>query len=322
MQTTTDATINGSVWNDGTHHVGATAGQSFGPLSFKYTTKSISVPPTGRIAGRYVFSWYLAYHGTYGDQFGQGFNNPTWINYYKQEMADAIASGVDGWELDYINRFPDQYNAIYAIFQAAQQIYAADTTKTPFWLYLSPELGGSGSAGATISSGPGAGQNWILYLLQQFVGSTNYYKINGKPVLGSFLGAADATNQSQLTNLVFGPMGGAGSVFYVPALFNSGGITTDGVHLNAWAQANLGSVRNWTGDTDSNDIGSTNALVNVCVQSGKPVVCGVGSSEYWGTQGDVGHYQERNGGEGPANEYEYNSAKPDLRFRNYVERLG
>jgi Glycosyl hydrolase family 71 len=255
-----------------------------------------------RIPGRNVFSWYLVYHYTY-DAYNPPIGSQTSINNFKKEILEAQGSGLDGWELSLINR-TDLYATTYNIFRAAEQIYQADTTKAPFWLFISPDLY-PGAASGTFTDGNGVNQgNMLLYFLQQFQNSTNYYKINGKPVMGSFLGPDDGSNQTALTNDVFNPMGGAGSVFYVPAVQGTGGWTTDGLHMTPWALANIGAVRHWTGDQPQNNIGGQNSIANVCAVNGKPIACGVETAtEYWDTHSGNAFYFERNGGEGSAAEW-------------------
>jgi glucan endo-1,3-alpha-glucosidase len=259
-------------------------------------------PPGMRIPGRMVFSWYMVYHYTYSVYFPP-VGDPTSIAAYVREIKEAQAGGVDGFILDYINR-PDVYPTIYNIFAAAKQIHDADPTKAPFWLYVAPELGFGGSVQGNSASN-GTGTNWILYFLQQFGNHPNYYKYNGKSVLGSFLGPDNLQNQSDLTNFVFNPMGGAGSVFYIATLFNGNNITTDGTHFTAWAQANLGSVNFWVGDLPAVDLANTNTFANICAVNGKPLVCEVQSGSYWSTNTSAsqGIYFEHNGGEGSAQEW-------------------
>lgn len=249
-----------------------------------------------------MFSWYLVYHYTY-DGYNPPVGSQTSINNYIKEIKEAQSSGVDGWELSLVNR-GDLYNTTYNIFRAAEQLYQSDTTKARFWLFISPDMY-AGQAAATFTDNGGVNHgNMLLYFIQQFQTSPNYYKINGKPVVGSFLGPDDAGNQTALANNVFGPLGGAGSIFYTPAMQGTSGWTTDGLHMTSWALTYLSSVRHWTGDTPTNNIGGQNQMANICVVNGKPVTAGVETAcEYWDTHSGNSFYFERNGGEGAASEW-------------------
>jgi hypothetical protein len=85
---------------------------------------------------------------------------------------------------------------------------------------------------------------------------------------------------------------------------STNGWTTDGLHMTSWALAYMPSVRHWSGDTPSNNIGAQNQIANVCVVNGLPVTCNVETAcEYWDTHSGASYYFERNGGEGSAAEW-------------------
>jgi hypothetical protein len=243
--------------------------------------------------------WYLTYHYTYVG-YNADPNVQANIDAYKREIQESQASGVDGWELDYVG-INGLWNTHACIFKAAEQIAAADTSKPPFWLYMSPETDYAGSGAATFTDTNGVNHgNWILCFLQQYKNSPCYYKINGAPVLGSFLGPERGDVQTDLANLVFAPMGGATSIFYVPAMQTTNGWTTDGTNMTSWAKTYLSSVRHWTGSDPNSNINNMNNIQRICAANSKPIVFGVeNSSEYWDTHSATGGlYFNRNGGEG------------------------
>ena len=161
------------------------------------------------------------------------------------------------------------------MFEAARQIAVANPTQAPFLLYISVELG---SGGVNQSSSWGDGQNWIYSLLSTFCNHPNYFKVNGKIVIGSFLG----TNyQTDWTNLVFAPLQSNKGVnpFYCPSIQDSGASDLGGNTFNSWAQRYIGSVNQWTGGL--NDISGTNQLAAINKANGHPVVVNYAGSGYW-----------------------------------------
>jgi hypothetical protein len=260
-------------------------------------TVTASSPP---IAGRYIFSDYLPYEYTY-DVYSPPVGDAANIAAHKHSIQDAIASGIDGFQLDFIGR-SDQYATIFNMFEAAKELHDANPSQPPFWLFLAPDIGGGG-ANSTFTWTVPPNRNWIEYFVATFANHPNYFHYNSKPVLGSFMGL---DQQTDLTNVVFAPLANEGiHVFYVPSVNNASQVTTDGTHFTAWAQANIGALHIWTGNIPTNDIGATNAIVAVNAANNVPNVIGVSVAPYMDTH-SAGNapYFEHYGGEGPDAQYQ------------------
>jgi hypothetical protein len=262
-------------------------------------TVTASSPP---IAGRYIFSDYLVYEYTYNSP-SPAIGNAADIAAHKRTIQEAIAAGVDGFQLDYYDdngTGPLIFNTISNMFEAAKELHDADPTKPPFLLYLAPDIGGAGGARQIYSPN---GRGWIEYFVASFYNHPNYFHYNGNPVLGSFMGL---DQQTDLTNVVFAPLANEGiHVFYVPSVNNASQVTTDGTHFTAWAQANIGALHIWTGNIPTNDIGGTNAIVAVNAANNVPNVIGVSVAPFMDTHsGGNAPYFEHYGGEGPDAQYQ------------------
>jgi glucan endo-1,3-alpha-glucosidase len=252
------------------------------------------------IAGRVIFSDYLPYEYTY-DVYSPAVGDATNIAAHKHSIQDAIASGIDGFQLDFIGR-SDQYATISNMFEAAKELHDANPSQPPFWLYLAPDLGGGG-ANTNFSWTVPPNRNWIEYFVATFANHPNYFHYNSKPVLGSFMGLE---HQADLTTYVFTPLANEGiHVFYIPSVNNATLATTDGTHFNAWAQANLGALHIWSGNIPTNDIGGTNALVAVNAANNVPNIIGLSVGPFVDTHSPSNPpYFEHYGGEGPDAQYQ------------------
>ena len=252
-----------------------------------------------RIAGRYVFSDYLAYEYTYGAP-SPSIGDANDIAAHKHDIQDAQATGIDGFQYDYYNdggAGPLQFNIFANMLEAAKELAAANPSQPPFLLFLAPQLAGGAASGTY------AGENWIQYWMEQFHAHPNYFKYNGQPVLGSFLGL----DQQPALTTAFTALANEGiNVFYVPSSYGSysSQFTTNGTTMTAWAKQWIGSLHCWTGDIPANDVGCTNALEAINAANGKPNAIDVQVSTFWDTHSTgSGTYFEHFGGEGPDTEW-------------------
>jgi len=257
-------------------------------------------PPTGtppRIPGRYVFAWYMTYISDYNPNNGStGIGDVSTINAYKHDIADAQAHGIDGFIMFcYDAQF--NYNNYLNMFTAAEQVYAADTTKPRFWLFFSPQIEQQGDVNA---AGPGTGQNWIYYFLANSVLRPNYFYYNGKAVLCPFTGVL-SQQQTDLTNLVFNPLQsnlGVG-IFYTPSIQDPSPILASGTTMTTWGQQWIGSINWWAGSNPSTDVYYSNYFKSINDANGKPTVLDISGGPYWSMNNPNGYlYEEHYGGEG------------------------
>jgi glucan endo-1,3-alpha-glucosidase len=252
-------------------------------------------PPGQRIAGRMVFSSYLTYEYIY-TLYGQAQGNAQAIATLKQDIQDAQAYGVDGFELYILNQ-SDQFAFVWNMFEAARQLAVAKPSQLPFMLFCSSNAGGD----ANNPSAWGDGNSFMYSLLSNFYNHPNYYKIGGKLVVGAFVGnindAAWATVFTALQNNL-----GVG-VYYCPAIQDQTNNDLGGNTFNSFAQQWVGSVSFWTGGTG--DIGGTNQLMAINVANGKTAALGVNysGSNYWSVPALGNVYFEHLGGEGPRDEW-------------------
>jgi hypothetical protein len=260
---------------------------------------ALTATVTQPIAGRVIFSDYLVYEWLYNSP-SPALGDVNDIAAHKLTIQAAQAAGVDGFQWDYYNdgnTGPLQFNVMSNMLEAAKELHAANPSQPPFLFYLAPDLGGGGAA-ATYAS---TGRYWVEYFLASFYTHPNYFYYNSKPVLGSFMGLQD---QPSLTT-VFTALANEGiHPFYVPSVNNAAQVTTDGTHFTPWAQTYIGSLHIWTGNTPTNDVGGTNAIVAVNAANSVPNVIGVAVAPYMDTHsGGNAPYREHYGGEGPDTEY-------------------
>jgi hypothetical protein len=245
-------------------------------------------PPGIRIPGRYVFAWNLAYEMIY-TAYGAAANDTTAIANNKRDIQDAQAYGVDGFLLAFLNR-SDQMNWAINMFEAARQLAVANPTQPPFLLFCASNAGGD----AGDASAWGDGKSFMYSLLSAFYNHPNYYKINGKLVVGAFVGTTnDAAWASVFTQLQNNQ--GVG-VYYCPTLQDQSGSDFGNI-------PSLGSVSFWTGGTG--DIGGTNQLMALNIANGKTAALHVSfsGSNYWSVPALGNVYFEHFGGEGPRDEW-------------------
>jgi hypothetical protein len=235
-------------------------------------------PPGMRIPGRMVFSVYLTYEEIY-TPYGLAQGDTNAIATLKQDIQDAQAYGVDGFELWILDR-GDQPAFVWNMFEAARQLAVANPSKPAFLIFC--------------GSNAGPPMSFMYSMLSTFYNHPNYYKIGGKIVVGAFVGTIDdagwASVFSQLqTNLGVG-------VYFCPSLQQPG--------VNDYPNIpSIGSGRWFTGGTG--DVGGTNNVMALNTANGHTAALGVNysGSNYWSVPPLGNVYFEHNGGEGPRDEW-------------------
>jgi Glycosyl hydrolase family 71 len=257
-------------------------------------------PPSGsppRIPGRYVFAWYMTYLSDYNpNNGGAGIGDVPTINAYKQEIVEAQAHGIDGFIMFCYDAAFNYYNTAN-MFTAAEQVYAADTTKPRFWLFFSPQIVLSTDVNANF---PGTGTNWVYYWLSNTVTRPNYFYYNGKAVLCPFTGV-EPQHQTDLVNLVFNPLQAnlGVSIFYTPSIQDPSPILAGGTTMTAWGQQWIGSINWWAGSTPNTDVGESNYFESINKANGKPTVLDISGAAYYSMNNPGFYlYEEHYGGEG------------------------
>src|ERR1700730_7809943 len=92
--------------------------------------------------GAMFFTWNLAYEEIY-TTYNAGPFDATAIANNKRDIADARATGIDGFLLAFINR-SDQMNWAINMFEAARQLTLINPTQPPFLLFIASNAGNAG----------------------------------------------------------------------------------------------------------------------------------------------------------------------------------
>jgi Glycosyl hydrolase family 71 len=258
------------------------------------------IPPSGsppRIPGRYVFAWYMTYISDYNPNNGSApIGDVPTINAYKREISEAQAHNVDGFIMFcYDSLF--NFNNYMNMFTAAEQVYAADTTKPRFWLFFSPQI----VADTDVEGGAPTGQGtWVYSFLANTVLRPNYFYYNGKAVLCPFTGV-NLQHQTDMVNLVFNPLQGnlGVGIFYTPSIQDPSPILAGGTTMTTWGQTWIGSINWWAGSTPNADLGESNYFKSINDANGKVSVFDVSASTYFSMNNPAWWlYEEHDGGEG------------------------
>jgi hypothetical protein len=200
------------------------------------------------------FTWNLAYEEIY-TTYNAGPFDATAIANNKRDIADARATGIDGFLLAFINR-SDQMNWAINMFEAARQLTLINPTQPPFLLFIASNAGNAGDISAW-----GDGQPFMYSLLRAFYNHPNYYKIGGKLVVGAFIGSTNDADWANVFTLLQNNQGVG--VLYCPTLQDSSNADLGGITFNAFAQQYVGSISYWTGGGPGGDISSTNNLAAI-----------------------------------------------------------
>lgn len=173
----------------------ATINIAFGTCDLIYNGTSWSIispsiqPPPGQ--QRLVFAWYILQNGPYG-------NN---IAGYTQDIMDAQAIGIDGFQLDMFawDQATTQGNANFQAW-AGYMFQAAQNLGTGFKLFFTIDDQGYGTAGQTAAGA----------MMAAYANHPNYWHYASKPVMGAWespsgtAGSADNTFWSGVLTAVNG----------------------------------------------------------------------------------------------------------------------